>query len=233
MTTANDIIRDAFLFATIGDQYNPQDATSQNGALGMLNSMIDAYSTQELTIFGYTEGSIPLAVGVSPIQVGPAMGLNVRPPTAEAITIVDTSNVSHPVKIIGVQQWADITYKPAPGRPECVYIDGEAPISNWFLWPLPAMLGDVMHVWYWQQLPQFAALTNTLVAPPGYELFLKTTLGVMLAAMNKKELPATSLRIARSAKADARRLSNQPRVLSLDVPMPSAPWFNVYTGGPL
>jgi hypothetical protein len=51
--------------------------------------------------------------------------------------------------------------------------------------------------------------------------------------MNKKELPATSLRIARSAKADARRLSNQPRVLSLDVPMPSAPWFNVYTGGPL
>jgi hypothetical protein len=232
-TTASEIITDAFGFAGIGDQYNPLDGTTIAGALRSLNDLIDSMSTEEMTIFGYTEGTIALTVGVSPILVGPGQGLGLRPSSVQSVAIVDSGNVTHPVAIIGTQQYADITYKPAPGRPEMLYNDGNAPVANWYLWPLPAMVGDVLHAWYWAQIPQFNAVNNLLVSPPGYSLFLKTALGALLAAMNGRELTPANARIARNARNNARRLSNQPKVLSLDVPMPSAPWFNIYTGGPL
>lgn len=232
-TTAGEIITDAFIFAGMGDQYNPLDGTTAVGALRALNDLIDSISTQEMTIFGYTEGLIPLTVGVTPILVGPAQALGVRPSAVESLSIVDSGGVSHPVIAIGTDQWASIVYKPAPGRPEMLYNDGNAPISNWYLWPVPAFVGDVLHAWYWAQIAQFTALTNLLVSPPGYSLFLKTNLGQLLAAMNNRSLSPDNARIARNARANARRLSNQPKILSLDVPMPSAPWFNIYTGGPL
>jgi hypothetical protein len=232
-TTAGEIITDAFLFAGIGDQYNPLDGTTAAAALRNLNDLIDSVSTEEMTIFGYTEGTIALAVGVSPILVGPAQGLGVRPASVAAVSIVDSGSVTHPVAIIGPQQYADIVYLPAPGRPESLYNDGGAPVSNWYLWPKPAFVGDVLHVWYWSQIPQFSAPTNLLVSPPGYSLFLKTSLGALVAAMNGRTLTPDNQKIMRTARNNARRLSNQPKVLHLDVPMPSAPWFNIYTGGPL
>ena len=50
-TIVGELIKDAYLFAGIGDQYNPIDADSTNLALRFLNDLADSYSSDELKIF--------------------------------------------------------------------------------------------------------------------------------------------------------------------------------------
>lgn len=231
MTTAADLVQDASIFAGTGDVYNALDANNAAMSLRALNDLLDSYSVEEYTIFDIVEGTFPLTSGTQVYIMGPANFLAVRPASIETMTIVDSGNVTHPIELLGVDQWAqNIIYKPAPGRPEYAYLEYGATTITATFWPLPSFAGDIVHVWYWQALQQFATLAGVLSMPPGYQLFLKTSLGMMLMAMNQRTPTQDQKEIAYNARKNARALNRQPRVLGLDLPVSDRNAFNIFTG---
>lgn len=231
MTTAADIVGDASIFAGTGDVYNALDANNAAMSLRVLNNILDSESTQEYSVFDIVEGTFPLVAGQQTYVMGPANLLTLFPTHIETMNIVDASNVSHPIEIIGVEQWAQqIIYKPAPGRPEYCYLTTGPTTMTAQFWPLPSFANDVVHVWYWAALQSFATLAGVLHMPPGYEWFLKTSLGMKLMAMNQRVPTPEQKEIAWEARRNARALNRQPRVLGLDLPVSDRNAFNIFTG---
>jgi hypothetical protein len=231
MTTAAEIVQDASIFAGTGDVYNALDANNAALSLRVLNDLLDSESTQEYSIFDIIEGTFPLVAGQQNYIVGPVNLLSVRPIEIETLNIVDATNVSHPVQLIGVDQWANnIIYKPAPGRPEYCYVTIGPTTWTLQFWPLPSFANDVVHVWYWSALQSFATLAGTLAMPAGYAWFLKTALGMSLMAMNQRTPTPEQKEIAWVARKNARALNRQSKVLGLDLPVSDRNAFNIFTG---
>jgi hypothetical protein len=230
--SANDIINDAVLMGGIGDIYNPLDGQNVQFALRMLNGIIDSWSTEELTVYDIVEGTFNFTAGTNYYTNGAVggTGLNFRPPFIDSVTVVDANTVTYKVQIIGVGQWSDIIYKPAPGRPEVVYFDGNFPLLGSYWWPTPAFSSDVAHIWYGNPVPAFTTLGQQLTAPPGFELFMKLQLACTLGPAYGIE-PSPQLKgDLWSARNNARNLNNQPKILHSDVPVNRRKAFNIYYG---
>jgi hypothetical protein len=230
--TVGEVIADAHLFAGIGDAFNALDANTVALGLRTFNALLDSWSTEELTIFDMVEGTLALIAGTASYQVGPGFGLGVRPVNVERASIVDANSVTHPLRIIGVDEWSQIIYKPATGRPDVMYPDYNVPVSNWQFWPVPSFANDVLHVWYWNQIAQSAVLTTTIVAPPGYIWFMTTGLGCALAPFHRKPISDDMRNIAGDAAWNARGLNRQPKIMNTDIPSgvgPVRPGYNIYS----
>lgn len=231
--TANDLITDAFLHAQIGDVYNNQDANNVALALRFLNDMLDSWSTEELTIYDIIEGLVTLTNGTAQYVMGPGSlsGVTTRPVIIEDISIVSTENITYPVRIIGVDQWSKIAYKPAVGRPEVCYVDYSSAVVNLNFYTVPTFTGDVAHVWYGNQLAQFTTLTQVLSAPPGFQLAYKLGLAVMLCNAYGRDVPPALSKAYYEAKKNVRNLNNQPKILSTDIPVSNGgpSWYSIYS----
>ena len=155
--------------------------------------------------------------------------LGLRPPYIHDVSIVDSSNVTYPLRIIGVDEWSQIVYKPAPGRPMVAYFDGNVPAIGMYLYPTPAFSTDVLHLWYGAAIPAFNAVTDLLSAPPGYDMAFTTGLAQHLCIINGRPVTPDLHRAAVNAKNSARNTNNQPELLDLDIPMGGGR-FNIFTG---
>jgi hypothetical protein len=230
MSSALDIINDAATFGGVGDLYNPLSAEESQLGLRLLNNLLDTESTQEYSIFNITEGLIPVIVGTNTYTVGLGFGLNVAPTIITEITTVDPQSITHPMRMVGQQEWAVIRYKPSAGRPEAWYYSTGAPTGTIYVWPTPAFAGDVLHVWYGTLLVQFANLANVLIAPPGYEMFLITSVGELLAMWFNKDLsPAKKSKVI-EYRNFARSTNRPTKVLQINVPVDEANHrYNIYS----
>jgi hypothetical protein len=231
-TTALDIITDAALFAGIGDVYNAVDPNNAAANLRFLNYLLDSCSEEEYSVFDIVEGTFPLVSGTQIYTLGPGgVYTAARPQQITTVNILDSSSVTHPVTIIGVNQWGnDITYKPAPGRPEYVFFNYNATTIDASFWPLPSFTGDVCHFFYSAVLTQFATLAGSLTTPPGYAWWMITELGGILAEVNEKPLTPGKVAIAGKARRNMRALNADINILGLDVPISDRTTFNIYTG---
>src|SRR5580765_3792633 len=112
-----ELLQDAYLFAGIGDQYNPLDADSTNLALRFLNDLADSYSADALKIFHIRIENILLTVGVRQYLVSGELtridSIAIRAGTPVGGDVV---GIDYPVKIIGTKEWALIQNKFASGR---------------------------------------------------------------------------------------------------------------------
>lgn len=231
MTSALDIINDAALFAEVGDKYNALSAESEQLYLRLLNNLLDSESTQEYSIYDIQDGTIPVVVSQAQYTIGVGFSLNVQPPPmVEVVTIVDSSNNTYSCREIGTKEWANIRYKPAPGRPYVWYYELGAPTAVLNLWPTPAFAGDVIHVFYGVALTQFTNLASVLVAPQGMEMFLKTSLGELIAMWEKKDLSPAKMARIQKARSFYRDNNAPVKVLAIDVPTDYPGYaYNIYT----
>ena len=218
MSSALDIINDAALFAGVGDLYNALSAEESSLGLRLLNSLLDSEGTQEYSIFDVIEGTITLTPGTSTYTIGPANNLSVVPALITTCTVVDSSTITYPMREVGQEEWADIYYKPASGRPYVWYYGLGAPTAIMYLYPTPSFAGDVLHVWYGAALQSFTNLATVMVAPPGYLMFLTTALGELLALWFKKPLDADHKAKVRQARGFSRTIGQPIKVLGTDVP---------------
>jgi len=230
MTSALDLINDAAVFAGCGDIFNPLKAEESSLYLRLLNNLLDAESTQEYTIFDWGEGTIPLVPPTATYNTIVSMTPSASPFIVERMTVVDSSGFTHPMREVGLEEWADIDWKASPGRPSVWYFEtGAATVGGTVnLWQAPSFAGDVLHVWYGVQLQQFAGLSNTLVAPYGFEMFIKTSLGELIAMWNRKALSPDQAK----AILKYREFVRYAPIKVLDMPVPSESmvrYYNIYT----
>lgn len=232
---AGEILSDAYLFAGIGDQYNPLDSESTNLALRFLNDLCDSFSGQALKIFHVDDISLPLVSGTQTYTIGVGQPVTNEPPSIDSISILDSGGVKHPVKIIGGDEWQQIIFLAAPGRPVYCYPNQGANTIELNFWPKESFAGDVAHLFGWTPLQAFASVADVYTAPAGYPHFLKTALGKVLAAINKRTLTQDQKDIIAAAEASVTSRNYRRRILATDIPQDSAVgggWFNIYTGYP-
>ena len=226
MTSALDLINDGALFANVGDLYNALSAEESSLGLRLLNNLLDAESTQEYTIVDWNEGTTALGVGV-PSYLTSLLAGAPNPSLIQRCTVVDSSGFTYPMREFGMEDWANIDWKASPGRPSAWYYATAAPFGTINVWQTPSFAGDVLHVWYGAQLQQFANLATTLVAPMGFEMYLKTNLGSLLAMWFHKELTPKQEREAAKWRDYVR--ATRIKTLELDIPAESRYRYNIYT----
>lgn len=232
MTTAYDIVTDAALFAGVGDVYNSLDANNSAMALRFLNYMLDSVSNEEYSVFDYVEITVPLVNGTQSYLVGPTyLGTPaLRPNLIECLYIQDSVGISHPVQIIGLDQWASTVYKAAPGRPEFAVLNYNSDNVTFTLWPLESFVGDVLHILNYDTLHQFTTLAGVLAAPPGYSEWMVTSLAKRLAVVNRITLTADQKDIIQKSYQNMRAQNRDIHILATDVPVSDRTAFNIFTG---
>jgi hypothetical protein len=182
--------------------------------------------------FAVGEGSVPLPTdGTNTIQLPPVGSptFTVRPVEFREVSIVDASNNTYPVRIIGDNEWAGISSKTAAGRPEVVYFNWGNPLITSYWYPTPMFAGDVAHFWCPQQLAQFTNLNQQLSAPQGWSRAIKSLLAMNICAGFRLE-PTSQLRqMANEARRVLGLGHTQPHLLPLPHVLSERARYNIYT----
>lgn len=202
-TTAQAVINRACDLFGYKDPSESLSAADSTAFLAVLNDMIDGWNTQRLYIAAVTE--IVATVSTSPITIGPGGTINVnRPVKMEDGAFIRQNGSDYQVLWMSRTDYADITNKAQTGELAYAgFYDPAIPVGSIYLWPKPA--GSVeLHLQLQTQLTEFANLTAAYSLAPGYRKALSYSLAEELAP-GKRELPASTARIAASARRAIRR----------------------------
>lgn len=225
MTTALQIINRAYFmlgFKAAGEALSADDA---NDALDVLNSMIDSWNTQSLSIVSVNE-VVANVSGVS-ATIGEGLTFNtVRPVSIAAGAFSRMNGVDYPMTELTRDQYANITLKTVSSTfPQYFYYDGNTGTARVFFYPAPAGAVEV-HLPVSVYLTEFADLAIDYPLVPGYRKALEYSLAEELAP-GIKDLSAMVVRQAANARRVIRR--SNVDVPQLDSGIQNAR-FNVYSG---
>lgn len=197
------------LIGQIGSGASPTTDESTD-ALTACNGMLDAWRTEGLMCYALREESLTLASGQVSRTIGPSGNLDtVRPLDIEAAWIVDSSNVSHGVRMLTDAQYAAIPDKTTSGDwPTKANYKASMPTGTIVLWPVPNSTRTMKLL---TKVPFSAlALVDTLAVPPGYEEAIVYNLAVRIAPEYERGVSQEVATIARMTKGSLKRANIKP-----------------------
>ena len=219
MTTAAEIIDEAYSLIGYKDQTETLGGQDTSRGLSVLNAMIDAWNTQKHFMVSVTE--VVTSVSGLPITIGDGMMVNVtRPIDIENGSFVRINGVDFPIQWIGREEYNSLPYKQITSNvPAYGYYDANFPTGNIFLWPYPS--GSVeLHLQLNETNSSFADLATDYKLPPGYLKAIKYSLAEDLCP-GFKSVPPDIAKTAFLARKAIRRtnvqvpqLESSARVLS-------------------
>lgn len=210
----------------------------------LLNRMLGSWNCSRMNIF--TVGSAIYALTANKItyQIGltaPAP-FNVASPqriTLANIILPGTPLLRQPLRILNDTEWARIRLQTLPGAiTSAIYPDYNFPVGTISLYGQPSA-GYQLELYTWTLIPKFAAVTDVVTLPDGYEEAMVLNLACRIA----KQFPtqarmdplvygdaARSLAAIQSRNAPVRRLRNDAAGLGADNPK-GGDWNWWRTGG--
>lgn len=162
-----------------------------------LNTMIDLWGTQRLTINGIEKFSRAAIQGHNPYTIGAGGDFNqVRPIwlSVVTVTIPGTIPTDIPVTIIDAQTYAVmIAAKTTQSQiSQYAYYDQAFPLGNLNLWPVLNDATITLNIWVPVAIVQFTSLTQTITLLPGYQSALEYNLAKeMIPELGRPIDPAT------------------------------------------
>lgn len=225
MTTALQIIERAYSLLGYKDASEPLTGADTEYALGVLNTMIDGWSTQSLFIVSTAE--VVASITGASAGVGPGLTFDTpRPVRVEDGSFSRIGGVDYPVKWIDRETYAGISLKQVQADfPQYAHYDAGMASGTVYFYPLP-MAGAEFHLAVQVPLAAFADLTTNYPLPPGYEKALQYSLAEELSP-GVKDLPVSVVRAAANARRAIRRTNVS--VPLLDSGIENAR-FNIYSG---
>jgi hypothetical protein len=204
---------------TLGPQRIPSPAQYQD-AIDELNRLAGSLDCDPLFIYGLDNLQLPLEAGRKSYTIGidPAGAViadwDVPRPQMIAIAnvIAGSENVRYPLTIYTPQVWADISIQDSPAIPQGIYNDRAVPLSTISVYGQPGE-SMLLELYTWHLITSFAALTDAVVLPPGYEDALVLNLAVRLA-------PHFQRAVDPNVRADAQ--TSLMRLESINAPRPIA-----------
>lgn len=225
MTTALEIIDRAYSLLGYKAAGEALSAHDSDYGLNALNSLIDSWNTQSMSIVSVDE-VIASVSGIS-AAVGTGMVFDTpRPVRIEDGCFSRVNGLDYPIQLINRATYAGIALKTVSSQfPQYAYYDANMPTATVFFYPVPSA-GIEVHLAVQTQFTEFADLSATFTLPPGYRKALEYSLAEELAP-GIKELPLSIVRAA----ANARRAMRRTNVVVplLDSGIENAR-FNVYAG---
>lgn len=233
-TTAGDQINGALrLIGMLAEGETPSAETSQD-ALTAMQQMLDSWSTERLSVystqdqvFTWPAGSISKTLGPTGDFVGN------RPVDLDDSTYFRdaSTGISYGIKLINQQQYDGIAVKTVTSTyPQVMFVNMDMPNISMYIYPVP--IRDIeFHFISVNELTQPAALSTTLVFPPGYMRAFKYCLACEIAEEFGVEPSPTVQRIAIASKRTLKRINNPGDIMAIPYSIVGTRQrFNVFAG---
>ncbi len=237
MATALDICNRALGLIgvrALGETLNAEEA---DDALSTLNTMLDSWSTQRLSIFVITQDILTLTPSQEAYTIGPAslipapdLAVTSRPLTIQNDSFIRMAgDVDYPLTILAPAQYRAIVVKDAPTSDLPLYVMYETtfPLGTLHFWPVPTA-GTTLYLYSQQALTGFATLATTFSFPPGYQRAIEYSLAEELApSYGITPLPAV-MKTAAQARSNIKRLNYPDLRMTLPVSVLPQTGFGYY-----
>lgn len=175
MATAYDIIRSALLLngAVAADQ--TLSASDAADGLTALNDMIESWSLDDTIIYTLQPITSTTVANQDYVTLG------TRPIRILSAQIRDSASIDHNMIEVGYDDYRQISNKVVQSYfPEIIYCDYAYPSATVKFWPVPAA-AYVCTFTVHAPFAGFAALTDDVSFPPGYQRALRYNLALELA----------------------------------------------------
>lgn len=190
-------------------------ADDTDTALLILNSMLEAWSSDRLLPFSFERRVFPLVAGTQTYTIGPGAAFDMdRPVRIErAGLLIDT--IEYPLDMLTLDRWAGLAYKSLASQPRALYNDGASPYSTLSVYPVPDRVSSLI-LYIPQQLAGFASTSVDVWFPNAYADAIRYNLAVRLAPEWGRVLRADVLELARETKAEILRMNLKAPEMSCD-----------------
>jgi hypothetical protein len=232
------------VFRLIGVTAQNEDPTSAEllEAFDRLNELIDAWSTQRLTMRVTTRAEYALVAGQGSYLIGPLGSLPApdwvgpRPDFVESVALLLTS--STPETEIPMSELTEAAYQAiaqkdlANSQPTLWRYEPTMPCGTFTVWPIPDTSANPLIVYAAEALQQFVGLTTTYILAPGYTRALRYNLAKELATEYGRQLPPDIASAAAESLSDIKRLNTSMVDLGMDsglLPVSGRYSYNVNT----
>lgn len=228
--TALDIIKRARrLIGALAVGETLEDELAQDG-LEALNSMLDSWSINELTVYT-NKTSTHTLTQVQSFTIGIGGAFNVARPDRIESAYITVSGNDYIMRIIDDEQWNAITDKDTTSTiPSYLKYDAAVPLGVISLFPIPNGVASLTINSY-QPLQRFINLTDVVVLPSGYERAIASNLALEIAPEAGRQVSQELVKIARESKASIMRINARQPVLGMDSSLVTASRFGAWQLG--
>lgn len=208
----------------------PTDDDINNGLYSM-NSMLDSWSTEKLSIFlakqyyfwvralkqDYTLGAggdwdIPRPMNIQRATLSYGGSLTLQMDGTYTLDTTPTV-LDIPMESLTDAQWASIPVKTQQSTyPIKFYNNGNYPSNTVTVWPSPTT-DQPITLWLWQPLADYDSLDLPLVFPKGYERAITYNLAIEIASEYGSDVPDSVMAIATQSKGFIKRLNSRPQIM--------------------
>lgn len=236
MTTARSIVFDGLLDIGVVSNEEPMQAPMAEQGLRLLNSLLDSWSLERLTIYYTPPTVIPWPAGTQQLTWGPGGDI----PTARPIALEpyaqyrDVTGLELPLTVFThAEEYAVLNLKHQQASTlQVLYYVPSMPTGTLYGWPVPTQSWDVV-VYPWTVLGRFTALDDAILLPPGYERALRVGFALEAAASYGAQPSPMLGAILNESKSSLKRVNQRIPVLGLDPALAgegSRDPYAIYTG---
>jgi hypothetical protein len=184
-------------------------AQEQSDGLTALNSMLDSWSIDKLSVYALQEDTHTLTPGTATYTIGSGATINTARPDEIQRAFARTGTVDYPLDISGDKYYSEIPDKTVTGTPEELYYNPTYPNGTISLFPVPD-IAYVLHIYQWVTLQSFTSLTTSLSLPPGYERAIVYNLAIEIAPEYGAVVSQEAIKVARESYANVKRRNKKP-----------------------
>lgn len=213
--TALDLIKRALRLLGVLSVGETVEDDLANNALIALNSMLDSWAIEALTIYQVKYETFSLTSGVATYTIGTGGVFNTDRPDRIQGGYVSLSGSDYPFTVISPEQWNEITFKSITSTwPSALRYDASVPLGVINLYPVPN--GGTITLNAYKALQNFSAITDVVVLPRGYDRAITYNLAIELAPEYQTTVTPEVAKIARDSKASIQMINAKRDVLELD-----------------
>jgi hypothetical protein len=205
MPTALDMIKRSMrLVGALGGGETPT-ADEQSDGLAALNSMLDSWSIERLSVYQTQEEQFTWTGSAGSQTMGSGGDFNTTAPAEVVGGYQRVSNIDYPIQIANEAQWAALPAKSTTSSLiTWMYPAYAAPLVTLYAWPVPSANATV-RIRTWKALQNFSAATTSLAMPPGYQEAIEYNLAINLADEYQRPVPPNVYRRAVGTKRTLKR----------------------------
>lgn len=229
---AQDLIRRAFrLINSAGGTGNVPDNNEADDALAWLNSMIDAWAVDGLTMYRLLRTTQNLTASTASYTIGTGGTINIARPVeiynAGLVldrTVAATQRVEAPIRVLTNDEYARWPLKSFETTyPRGIWYDHDwsAGLGLIYVLPIPDQGNSQLAIYTPVAIAEFADLATTdYTFPPGYEECLEYNLALRLATPFGRDIPDFVQRLANASLALVKRHNIRLAEVSIDPTFP-------------
>lgn len=189
-------------------------------AIAECNAMLGTLNNCRLNIFTLAIDAFPIGGGKKAFTIGPGADFDMPYPTEidKGVIVLSATTAGAvrmpPMHQMTDEEWANVGLQDVPnGVPLAFWFDhAYDPGTGWGtvnLWTQTTQ-AYLVEWWTWQSIPTFAAPTDLVALPGGYEDWLVYNLAERLAALNphQAKMSADAYRIARTTRAAIQHINS-------------------------